>query len=36
VNGHVSTNLHEQQIAMELLKQTRCNYTPMLMANSTG
>jgi hypothetical protein len=36
VNGQVSTDPHEQQIAMELLKQTRCNYTPMLMANSTG
>jgi hypothetical protein len=36
VNGQVSTDPHEQQIAMELLKKTRCNYTPMLMANSTG
>jgi hypothetical protein len=36
VNGQVSTDLHEQQIAMELIKKTRCNYTPMLMANSTG
>jgi hypothetical protein len=36
VNGQVSTDPREQQIAMELLKKTRCNYTPMLMANSTG
>jgi hypothetical protein len=36
VNGQVSTNPHEQQVAMELIKKTRCNYTPMLMANSTG
>ena len=36
VNGQVSTDPHEQKIAMELLKKTRCNYTPMLMANSTG
>jgi len=34
VNGQVSTNPREQQIAMELIKKTRCNYTPMLMANS--
>jgi hypothetical protein len=36
VNGQVSTNPHEQAIAFELLQRTRCNYTPMLMANSTG
>ena len=34
VNGQVSTNPAEQKIAFALLKQTRCNYTPMLMANS--
>jgi hypothetical protein len=34
VHGQVSTDPHEQKIAMELLKKTRCNYTPMLMANS--
>lgn len=36
VNGQVSTNPQEQAIAFELLSKTRCNYTPMLMANSTG
>ncbi len=36
VNGQVSTDPREQQIAIELLNKTRCNYTPMLMANSTG
>lgn len=36
VNGQVSTNPQEQAIAFELLARTRCNYTPMLMANSTG
>lgn len=36
VNGQVSTNPKEQAIAFELLQKTRCNYTPMLMANSTG
>jgi hypothetical protein len=36
VNGQISTDTQEQKIAMELLKKTRCNYTPMLMANSTG
>lgn len=34
VNGQVSTIPAEQKIAFALLKQTRCNYTPMLMANS--
>lgn len=34
VNGQVSTNPREQKIAMELIKKTRCSYTPMLMANS--
>ncbi len=36
VNGQVSTNPSEQAIALDLLSKTRCNYTPMLMANSTG
>ena len=34
VNGQVSTNRQEQAIAFDLLRKTRCNYTPMLMANS--
>ena len=34
VSGQVSTDPREQKIAFALLKQTRCNYTPMLMANS--
>ncbi len=34
VNGQVSTNPKEQTIAFDLLRKTRCNYTPMLMANS--
>ena len=34
VNGQVSTNAKEQAIAFDLLRRTRCNYTPMLMANS--
>jgi hypothetical protein len=36
VNGRVSTDPQEQVIALELIKRTRCNYTPMLMANSKG
>ena len=36
VNGHVSTDPKEQLIALDLIKRTRCNYTPMLMANSRG
>ena len=34
VNGQVSSDPKEQAIALELLNKTRCNYTPMLMANS--
>ena len=34
VNGQVSTQPAEQKIAFALLKQTRCNYSPMLMAKS--
>lgn len=34
VNGQVSTDPQEQAIAFDLLHKTRCNYTPMLMANS--
>ncbi len=34
VNGQVSTDPKEQAIAFDLLSRTRCNYTPMLMANS--
>jgi hypothetical protein len=36
VNGQISTDAYEQKMAMELIKKTRCNYTPILMANSTG
>lgn len=36
VNGQVSTDPYEQKMAMELIEKTRCNYTPMLMANSTS
>ena len=36
VNGQVSSDPKEQAIALDLLQRTRCNYTPMLMANSTG
>lgn len=36
VNGRVSTDPKEQIIALDLIKRTRCNYTPMLMANSKG
>jgi hypothetical protein len=34
VHGQVSTDPREQAIALDLLRRTRCNYTPMLMANS--
>jgi hypothetical protein len=36
VNGQISTDPREQKLAFELIKKIQCNYTPMLMANSTG
>jgi hypothetical protein len=36
VNGRVSTDAKEQVIALDMIQRTRCNYTPMLMANSKG
>lgn len=36
VSGQISTNPAEQILVRELLQKVRCNYTPMLMANSTG
>jgi len=34
VLGQISTNRDDQRIVNELLQMVRCNYTPMLMANS--
>jgi hypothetical protein len=34
VLGQISTNSNDQRIVNELLQMVRCNYTPMLMANS--
>ncbi len=34
VLGQISTNPEEQRLANQLLDMVRCNYTPMLMANS--
>jgi len=34
VMGQISTNRDDQRIVNELLQMVRCNYTPMLMANS--
>jgi len=34
VSGQISTSQHDQKIVHELLEKVRCNYTPMLMANS--
>jgi hypothetical protein len=34
VLGQISTNREDQRIVNELLQMVRCNYTPMLMANS--
>ena len=36
VLGQISTNPNDQKLVRELLQKVRCNYTPMLMANSTG
>jgi hypothetical protein len=34
VMGQISTNVNDQKLVRELLQKVRCNYTPMLMANS--
>lgn len=34
VLGQISTNVNDQKLVRELLQKVRCNYTPMLMANS--
>lgn len=36
VGGQVPTNLHDQMIAQRYIQKIRCNYTPMLMQNSTN
>jgi hypothetical protein len=34
--GQISTNIEDQKLVHQLLEMVRCNYTPMLMANSRG
>ncbi|WP_020166754.1 MULTISPECIES: hypothetical protein [Methylotenera] len=36
VLGQISTNIEDQKKVHQLLDMVRCNYTPMLMANSRG
>ncbi|MES2502946.1 MAG: hypothetical protein V4545_10100 [Pseudomonadota bacterium] len=36
VSGQISTNIQDQKLVREILDMVRCNYTPMLMANSTN
>jgi hypothetical protein len=36
IMGQISTDREEQRVVNELLQMVRCNYTPMLMANSKG
>ena len=36
VAGQVPTSLHDQMIAQRYIQKIRCNYTPMLMQNSTN
>lgn len=36
VLGQISTNINDQKLVHQLLEMVRCNYTPMLMANSKG
>lgn len=36
VGGQAPTNAHDQMIAQRYMQKIRCNYTPMLMKNSTN
>lgn len=36
VAGHVPSKAKDQEVAGQLMLKVRCNYTPRLMANSTG
>ncbi len=36
VSGQISTNVQDQKMVRKMLDMVRCNYTPMLMANSTN
>lgn len=36
VNGKVSTKVSDQDVVNKLMQQVSCNYTPMLMKNSTS
>lgn len=36
VGGQVSSKAADQELAGQLMQKVRCNYTPMLMKNSTG
>jgi len=36
VSGQVSTKAADQQLVGQIMQKVRCNYTPMLMMNSTG
>ncbi len=36
VSGQISTNIQDQKLVHEILQKVRCNYTPMLMANSVN
>ena len=36
VGGEVPSNAHDQMIAQHYMQKIRCNYTPMLMKNSTN
>lgn len=36
VGGQITVNAKEQELVRRLMEKVRCNYTPMLMANSVG
>ncbi|CAN4267290.1 hypothetical protein MCEMSEM29_00414 [Methylophilaceae bacterium] len=36
VSGQTSTNIQDQKLVHTMLDMLRCNFTPMLMANSTN
>ncbi len=36
IGGNISTKVSDQKIIVKILQKVRCNYTPMLMENSTS
>jgi len=36
IGGQVSPNVKDQELARTLMQKVRCDYVPILMANSTS